>query len=122
MGNPTIVRSAHFYAGGVGEPSSFFEPEGWGDDPKLVALLGDRGAAEFRAMFDGFPESVGVLWALRDGDGRITDFTFGYGNPSILRAFRLPAATRERYTLLEALPQMRGSHAFDAYVKVCDSR
>ena len=61
------------------------------------------------------------MWALRDADDRIVDFTFGYGNPSILRAFRLPAATRDRYTLLEALPRMRGSHAFDAYVRVCES-
>ncbi len=96
-------------------------PDAWGDDPKLVELLGAQGASEFRAMFDGFPEAVGVLWALRDEDGRIVDFTFGYGNPSILRAFRLPAETRDRYTLLEALPPMRGSHAFDAYVEVCES-
>jgi signal transduction histidine kinase len=98
-----------------------FEPERWGEDPKLVDLLGEQGAAGFRALFDGFPEAVGVLWAIRDADGRIVDFSFGYGNPSILRAFRLPAATRDRYTLLEALPRMRGSRAFDAYVRVCDS-
>ena len=87
----------------------------------LVELLGSQGAAEFRALFDGFPEAVGVLWALRDAGGRIVDFSFGYGNPSILRAFRLPAATRDRYTLLEALPPMRGSRAFEAYVRVCES-
>ena len=98
-----------------------FEPEAWGADPKLVELLGEQGAAQFRALFDGFPEAVGVLWAVRGEDGRIVDFSFGYGNPSILRAFRLPAATRDRYTLLEALPQMRGSRAFDAYVRVCDT-
>ena len=28
---------------------------------------------------------------------------------------------RDRYTLLEALPQMRDSGAFDAYVRVCDT-
>ena len=39
--------------------------EQWGEDPKLVALLGEQGAAGFRALFDGFPELVGVLWALR---------------------------------------------------------
>jgi signal transduction histidine kinase len=72
-------------------------------------------------MLDGFPEAVGVLWAMRDGEGQIVDFSFGYGNPSILRAFRLPAATRDRYTLLEALPRMRGSRAFDAYVRVCET-
>ena len=100
---------------------SVLEPEPWGEDPKLVELLGGPGAAGFRALFDGFPDSVGVLWALRDADGRIVDFTFGYGNPSILRAFRLPAATRDRYTLLEALPRMRGARAFDTYVRVCES-
>jgi signal transduction histidine kinase len=105
----------------VVERDSVAEPEPWGDDPKLVELLGAPGAAGFRALLDGFPDLVGLLWAVRDAGGRIVDFTFGYGNPSILRAFRLPAATRDRYTLLEALPQMRGSRAFDAYVRVCES-
>jgi signal transduction histidine kinase len=94
--------------------------ERWGDDPKLVELLGAQGADGFRALFDSFPEAVGVLWAVRE-DGRIVDFNFGYGNPTILRAFRLPAATRDRYTLLQALPRMRGSRAFDHYVRVCES-
>jgi signal transduction histidine kinase len=97
------------------------EPEPWGEDPKLVEVLGVQGAAGFRALFDGFPEAVGVLWALRDAGGGIVDFTFGYGNPSILRAFRLLPAMRDRYTLLEALPRMRGSRAFDAYVRVCET-
>ena len=96
------------------------EPEPWGEDPKLVELLGAPGAAGFRALFDSFPEAVGVLWALRDADGQIVDFTFGYGNPSILQAFRL-GTTHDRYTLLEALPQMRGARAFDTYVRVCES-
>jgi signal transduction histidine kinase len=103
------------------DPGSHLDLEPWGDDPKLVELLGAPGAAGFRALFDGFPDLVGVLWAVRDADGKIVDFTFGYGNPAILRAFRLPAATRDQYTLLEALPPMRGSHAFDAYVQVCES-
>jgi signal transduction histidine kinase len=97
------------------------DPEPWGEDPKLVELLGAQGAAQFRALFDGFPEAVGVLWAVRDDDGRIVDFTFGYGNPSMLRSFRVPLASRARYTLLEALPRVRGSRAFDAFVRVCDS-
>jgi signal transduction histidine kinase len=109
------------YPAGVTEREPVLEAQRWGDDPKLVDLLGERGAAEFRALFDAFPEAVGVLWALRDDDGRIVDFTFGYGNPTILRAFRLPPATPDRYTLLEALPRMRGSRAFDAYVGVCES-
>src|SRR3954466_9004285 len=109
------------YPGGVAHQDSVVELEPWGEDPKLVELLGVQGEAGFRALFDGFPEGVGILWALRDADGQIVDFTFGYGNPSILRSFRLPAATRDRYTLLEALPQMRGSRALDAYINVCES-
>jgi signal transduction histidine kinase len=95
--------------------------EPWGEDPKLTQLLGAQGAAGFRALFDGYPDLVGILWARRDAAGKIVDFTFGYGNLAILQAFRLPAATRDRYTLLEALPAMRGSRALDAYLEVCDS-
>jgi signal transduction histidine kinase len=97
------------------------EPERWGEDARLVAVLGERGAAGFRALFDEYPEAVGVLWALRDETGSIVDFAFGYGNPTMLRRTRIPPSTPERYTLLKALPQMRGSRAFDAYVHVCDS-
>ena len=39
----------------------------------------------------------------------------------MLQGFRLPAETRDRYTLLEALPLMRGSRAFDAYIEVCET-
>jgi signal transduction histidine kinase len=95
--------------------------DAWGEDPKLVAVLGEQGAAAFRALLDGFPEAVGVLWPIRDEAGEIVDFSFGYGNPTILRAFRLQASMRDRYTLLEALEPMRGSRAFDAYVRVCET-
>jgi signal transduction histidine kinase len=97
------------------------DPEPWGEDAKLVDLLGAQGAAQFRALFDGFPEAVGILWAVRDDDGRIVDFTFGYGNPSMLRAFRVPPTTRGNYTLLEALPWVRQTRAFEAFIRVCDS-
>ena len=109
------------YPGCVGELQREFEPEPWGEDANLVEVLGEQGAVGFRALLDGFPEPVGVLWAMRDDDGRIEDFAFGYGNPAMLRAFRIPPATADRYTLLEALPPMRGSHAFAAYVGVCDT-
>ena len=69
----------------------------WGDDPNLRSLLGDQGAAGFRALFDGYPELVGVLWALRDDDeGRIRDFSFGYGNQAMMRAFRISPDTARR--------------------------
>src|SRR3954452_5886277 len=91
---PGLGRSARgvlarTYPAGVAE-LDFVDPEPWGADAKLVELLGVQGEAGFRALFDGFPDLVGVLWALRDAGGEIVDFTFGYGNPSILQAFRLP--------------------------------
>ena len=98
-----------------------FELRPWGVDDKLVELLGELGAAEFRALFDAFPDPVGILWALRGEDGSIVDFAFGYGNLAMLSGFRLTAATPDRYTLLEALPVMRGSHAFDEHVRVCET-
>jgi signal transduction histidine kinase len=97
------------------------EPEPWGEDPHLDALLGEQGSQRFRTVFDGYPDGVGVLWAIRDDDGVIVDFEFGYGNPMIMRMFRLPRTQRGRYTLLEALPIMRENGQFDAYVRVCDT-
>jgi signal transduction histidine kinase len=106
---------------GVADMASDLELDRWGDDVRLVELLGEQGAAGFRALFDSFPDAVGVLWALRDDAGRLRDFAFGYGNPSMLRSFRLPPSTPESYTLLEALPRMDGSRAFEAYVRTCET-
>jgi signal transduction histidine kinase len=90
-------------------------------DPKLVALLGEQGAERFRTVFDGYPDGVGLLWAIRGDDGRIVDFDFGYGNPAILRLFRMQSSMAGRYTLLEALPVMREDGQFDNYVRVCET-
>ena len=97
------------------------DPEPWGGDPPLTALLGPQGAGAICAMFDAFPEAVGLLWSIRDASGRIVDFNFGYGNPAIMRTFRLPRTQTGRYTLLEALPQMRADGTFERYVEVCDT-
>jgi signal transduction histidine kinase len=109
------------YPAGVDEPHHDFTPEPWGEDATLVEVLGARGAEGFRALLEGFPEAVGLLWAIRDPGGAIVDFAFGYGNPAMMRGFRIPPETAERYTLLEALAPMRGSRAFRSYVDVCDT-
>jgi signal transduction histidine kinase len=97
------------------------EPEPWAEDPNLEALLGEQGAERFRTVFDGYPDGVGLLWAIRGDDGRVVDFEFGYGNPSIMRLFQLPRTQRGRFTLLEALPAMRKTGDFDKYVRVCET-
>ena len=109
------------YPGCVSEREALFEVRPWGVDECLVALLGEQGAKEFRALFDAFPDPVGILWPLRGDDGRIVDFAFGYGNLAMLSGFRLPVGTPERYTLLQALPSMRGSRALAEYVRVCET-
>jgi signal transduction histidine kinase len=97
------------------------DPEPWGEDPPLVALVGRQGAAAFCAMYETFPEAVGLLWAIRDGTGRIVDFDFGYGNPAIMRMFRLPRTQAGRYTVLQALPQMREDGSFERYAAVVET-
>ena len=103
------------------EPHQEYEPEPWGEDATLVEVLGARGAEGLRALLEGFPEAVGLLWAIRGPAGAIVDFAFGYGNPAMMRGFRIPPETAERYTLLEALAPMRDSRAFRSYVAVCDT-
>jgi PAS domain-containing protein len=97
------------------------EPEPRDDDPRLTALLGEQGARALRALFDPFPDAIGLLWAIRDEHGRLVDFEFGYGNPAIMRLFDLPRPQAGRYTLLEALPQMREDGSFEHYARVCDT-
>jgi signal transduction histidine kinase len=115
------MTSARSMLGCVSESGAYAEPERWGADPRLEALLGAQGAAGFRALLEGFPDAIGIVWPLRDASGEVVDFALGYGNPKMLRSFRLPAATRDRYTLLEALPRMRGSRAFTEWVAVCET-
>jgi signal transduction histidine kinase len=91
------------------------------DDPVLDELLGVRGSAAVRTMLHHFPQPIGLLWAVRDGDGRIVDFEFGYGNPRILELFAMPENQRGRYTLLEALPQMRDDGSFELYAEICET-
>jgi signal transduction histidine kinase len=104
----------------VPDPPETHEPPSWGADPDLIALLGAPGAAALCAMFDAYPEAIGLLWAIRDDEGRLVDFEFGYGNPAIMRLFELPRNMRGHYTLLEALPGMRDDGSFDAYRRACD--
>ena len=90
-------------------------------DPSLDELMGVQGSAAVRTMLHEYPQPVGLLWAMRDGGGQITDFEFGYGNPRILELFAMPENMRGRYTLLEAMPQMRDEGSFDLYVEVCET-
>ena len=58
-------------------------------DPRLERLFGD-GATAFRATFDLVPDPVGLLWAIRDRSGAVTDFLTGYSNPAMARMIGVP--------------------------------
>ena len=60
---------------------------GQGIDPRFVPHV-----------FDPFPDAIGLLWSIRDDDGRIVDFDFGYGNPAIMRLFALPRSQSGHFT------------------------
>src|SRR5215213_1939450 len=67
-------QTAEIYAPGVAESDDVIAAEPWGEDRKLLELLGVRGAAGFRAMFDGFPEAVRGIVGVpgrRGGDRRL---------------------------------------------------
>jgi len=91
------------------------------EDSTLDDLMGAQGSAAVRAMLHDYPQPVGLLWAVRDEDGQITDFEFGYGNPRILELFAMPENMRGRFTLLEAMPQMRDEGSFELYVETCET-
>jgi signal transduction histidine kinase len=71
-------------------------------DSRLEQLFG-AGATAFRAAFDLVPDPVGVLWAIRDAGGAITDFETGYSNPAMGRMIGVPTeASMGRRLLAEA--------------------
>jgi signal transduction histidine kinase len=72
-------------------------------DPRLEALLSD-GTAAFRAAFDLVPDAIGVLWAIRDGDGRVVDFETGYANPAMDRMIGVGMEQSAGRRLLEETP------------------
>ena len=103
---------------GMPDPAVAAAPD---EDHTLDALLGRQGSAVMRGVWHASPQPVGLLWAIRDDAGTIVDFEFGYGNPAILRLFRFPESMRGRFTLLEALPQMREDGSFEVYARVCET-
>jgi hypothetical protein len=72
-------------------------------DLRLERLFGD-GATAFRAAFDLVPDPVGVLWAIRDRSGAITDFETGYSNPAMARMIGVATEASMGRRLLEEAP------------------
>ena len=94
----------------------------WGEDRKSWSPRGAGARPGFRALFDGSPIGGRPMGA---AGRRREDRRLHVRLRQFRRSARLPAPgldVPDRYTLLEALPPMRGSHAFDAYVRVLRGR
>jgi signal transduction histidine kinase len=80
-------------------------------DARLERLLGD-GATAFREAFDLVLDPVGVLWAIRDRDGAISDFETGYSNPAMARMIGVRTEASMGRRLLEEAPDFAQDETF----------
>ena len=80
-------------------------------DSRLERLFGD-GATAFREAFDLVPDPVGVLWAIRDPGGAITDFETGYSNPAMARMIGVRTEASMGRRLLAEAPEFAQDETF----------
>src|SRR3954453_10311553 len=71
--------------------------------------------------FDAMPQALGVLWPVREPDGRVTDFEVGYVNPGgdAMMGFSMQEEGGAR--VLEVMPQVVEMGVFDRLVSVADT-
>jgi signal transduction histidine kinase len=89
-------------------------------DRRLERLLGP-GAAVLTAMLDLVPDPIGILWAIRDGDGAVTDFETGYGNPAMDRMIGVSMERAFGRRLLGEQPEFREDEAFKRMLGVVET-
>jgi signal transduction histidine kinase len=89
-------------------------------DSRLERLFGD-GATAFREAFDLVPDPVGVLWAIRDPGGAITDFETGYSNPAMARMIGVRTEASMGRRLLEEAPEFAQDETFTRMRGVLES-
>jgi signal transduction histidine kinase len=80
-------------------------------DSRLERLFGD-GATAFREAFDLVPDPVGVLWAIRNPSGAISDFETGYSNPAMARMIGVRTEASMGRRLLEEAPEFAQDETF----------
>jgi PAS domain S-box-containing protein len=74
-----------------------------------------------RTALDTMLAGVTIQSAVRDGDGRIVDFSIDYSNSAIGIISGNAGSLRAGRTLLELLPAHRVNGLFDAYVRVVET-
>jgi two-component system, cell cycle sensor histidine kinase and response regulator CckA len=74
-----------------------------------------------RTAMDSMLEGVGVLSAIRRGDGRIVDFRIDYANHALGAISGLPAEQQIGRTLLELFPAHGTNGMFEQHVRVVET-
>ena len=75
----------------------------------------------FRSTVDVLPDAFGVLMALRDESGRITDLRVEYANPVACRLFQRPLVATVGQRLLDIHPPMMDSRTFQQLVHTIET-
>lgn len=89
-------------------------------DGRLEQLLGP-GAAVLTAMLDLVSDPIGILWAIRDADGRVTDFETGYGNPAMDRMIGVSMERAFGRRLLGERPEFSEDEAYKRMLGVVET-
>ncbi len=80
-----------------------------------------RSEERFRVAQDLSPDGFTILRPLRDADGGVSDFTWVYENPAIIRVTGYDLETIGGRSLLELFPAHRGTDIFEAYRTVAET-
>jgi diguanylate cyclase (GGDEF)-like protein len=92
-----------------------------GKPPAVLAVRSRRSESLLRAVIDTMIDPHVVLRAVRDGDGRITDFVYLDANPSACVFHQLPHAQLIGRTLIELHPASQRTELFQAYIQVVET-
>ena len=75
----------------------------------------------FRVAQEMAPDSFSILRPVRDDQGRVADFVWVYGNPTLESFIGMPFAALKGRRLLEMFPGHRGSSFLSAYQRVAET-
>lgn len=90
-------------------------------DRKRAETALESSERHLRTALDTMLEGVAIQTAIRDGQGRIVDFTIDYANSAIGMISGTAGSLQAGRTLLELFPAHRTNGLFDAYVGVVET-
>lgn len=92
-----------------------------GEPPAVLAVRSRRSESLLRAVIDTMVDPYVVLRAVRNRDGRITDFVVIEANPSACDFNQLPHEQLIGRSLIELHPASQRTELFQAYIQVVET-